>query len=700
MSKYWPATDLTGGGFGALDNIDGALLVDGDAALVIVPGGKVYFYSLDANSGAAESSPNIIAPDLNPGTKRWLISELNLGFINHLSLKANPTGVPTAEGTLFHDAATKMLAYKSDIAASTLNIGLEDWTRVRNETGSLIEDGTSVFGAGVVISPDTGEPTFLIVPALAVPGQVAIPGIVTSDILDDGEGFAVTRGDVRDYDTSAFEPLQFLYLSATTAGALTVVPPTPPNYAIPVGYVKTKDASGRIYIFSDNPIALVNATDAAVASGDPTGFHDNANIVQEYDPVARTITLTGDLKYSWRGQVKELTSPWTSDPHPVGLDVGYFLYSTDGKNFTWATTPWSFSDVWIAFAWHGTLDKFAINETHGLMPWQAHQEFHQVNGTYRTAGGTLGDYVLDSTVAAERRPTVAEMTVKDEDLTTINPALTSSLYTQELLTGAGLVGFAVDAADIVPLNGAIPYFNEFVSPNWVQTPMANNSYMSVWLVGAPASADSDSQDYRYLWKQGQTSGTLIGQQNLVPADLSLGNFTDLFTEFIFTAKVIIRFTSGNWIIVEVEDLTGTRASSVSSPSGNFLSVVATDDTLTGNGTASDPLGVLSSKANLTPANGETATLDIAANYDYTITPSGSSFTFELDNIPASGIAWSETFYAIDWDGVTVTLPANSVTSGGSGLSFTSGGGKDRIVVRGNSGPSGEKEFYNLPGDMQ
>ena len=106
------------------------------------------------------------------------------------------------------------------------------------------------------------------------------------------------------------------------------------------------------------------------------------------------------------------------------------------------------------------------------------------------------------------------------------------------------------------------------------------------------------------------------------------------------------------------------------------------------------------KTSLTPADTATATVDVSTSYDYTITPSGASFTLALTNIPANGKAWSVTIYAIDWDGVTATLPSGSVTSGGSGLSFTSGGGKDRLVIRGNSGPSGEKEFYNLPGDMQ
>jgi hypothetical protein len=266
----------------------------------------------------------------------------------------------------------------------------------------------------------------------------------------------------------------------------------------------------------------------------------------------------------------------------------------------------------------------------------------------------------------------------------------------------------------VALNGAIPFFNEFVSPNWVQTPMSNNTYMSVWLVGVPATADSDSQDFRYMWIQGQTAGSLSSQVALFPEDLALGNLAALFTEFVFSAKIILRYTGGNWHIAVVEDLTGTRARTTGSPSGNYLTEVTHDETLTGGGTATSLLSVVFNlftklagflnyfavKTSLTPADATTATVDVSTAYDYTITPSGAAFTLALDNIPATGTAWSVTIYAVDWDGVTVTLPAGSVTPGGSGLSFTSGGGKDRLIVRGNSGPSGEKEFYNLPGDMQ
>ena len=86
-NNFYGAILLTGGATGALDAIDGAGLVDLDSAIVQTDG-NVYFYSLDAISGAAESSPDIISPDTNAGTKRWVLQNVGGGYIRLHDLKA------------------------------------------------------------------------------------------------------------------------------------------------------------------------------------------------------------------------------------------------------------------------------------------------------------------------------------------------------------------------------------------------------------------------------------------------------------------------------------------------------------------------------------------------------------------------------------------------------------------------------------
>ncbi len=73
MANYiYGAIAVTGGGTGALDAIDGNNVSDLDSAIVFA-GTDIYIYQLDGDSGAAESAPEVVAPDSNPGDKRWIL---------------------------------------------------------------------------------------------------------------------------------------------------------------------------------------------------------------------------------------------------------------------------------------------------------------------------------------------------------------------------------------------------------------------------------------------------------------------------------------------------------------------------------------------------------------------------------------------------------------------------------------------------
>ena len=75
MAKmYFRWNSVTGGGSGDLDGIDGAILSDRDGAIVFNQSdGLTYFYVLDVDSGATESPPDIVKPDINADNKRWIL---------------------------------------------------------------------------------------------------------------------------------------------------------------------------------------------------------------------------------------------------------------------------------------------------------------------------------------------------------------------------------------------------------------------------------------------------------------------------------------------------------------------------------------------------------------------------------------------------------------------------------------------------
>ncbi len=78
-NTVYAATSLTGGGPGALDAINGGILGNSDSAIVIDYSELiVYVYTLDETSGLPESPPDIIAPDTNPASKRWILTKSGL----------------------------------------------------------------------------------------------------------------------------------------------------------------------------------------------------------------------------------------------------------------------------------------------------------------------------------------------------------------------------------------------------------------------------------------------------------------------------------------------------------------------------------------------------------------------------------------------------------------------------------------------
>ena len=93
-------TALLGGTTNAIDGIDGADLLDGDFAFATISN-VLYHYVLDDDSAAAESSPDIIEPDQNPGDKRWILQDTVIGATGSgAPVRAtSPTLVTPALGT-------------------------------------------------------------------------------------------------------------------------------------------------------------------------------------------------------------------------------------------------------------------------------------------------------------------------------------------------------------------------------------------------------------------------------------------------------------------------------------------------------------------------------------------------------------------------------------------------------------------------
>jgi hypothetical protein len=201
----------------------------------------------------------------------------------------------------------------------TQQIGQETYARVKNETGSTIPNGTAVGFVGA--SPNS----LSVAPYLAngVQPSLYILGIMTHDLPDSGEkGYCTTWGFVRDLDTSAFSVGDILYVSPSTAGALTNVKPTAPNNVIPIAAVVISDATAGV-IFVRPTIQQMQyygvfskTTDQTPASSDTAyaltfDATDLSNGVEIGTPTSRIVVPQSGL-YNFNATV-QITSGNSSD---------------------------------------------------------------------------------------------------------------------------------------------------------------------------------------------------------------------------------------------------------------------------------------------------------------------------------------------------------------------------------------------------
>lgn len=278
---------------------------------------------------------------------------------------------------------------------------------------------------------------------------------------------------------------------------------------------------------------------------DPSGFLLGADMLIELDVLNRTITCTGNLTYYWRGVVKTLTSPWTSDPFDEGDGI-YYLYSTDGETFTWSTIPFEFYYIQLAIVLVKDGVVIGLRESHGTQPFQTHENEHRNIGTYRLSGGIAqaGTFNYNSANNADTKPGFTSAVIKDEDLSTTITALPSGTYTKVYVNADGELAFVTDAVFPFTVNTSYIQVNNVTTGAF--TDGVNNRYYNIYQILVPTMADADSTKYRMLFLQPQnTFTTLAAAQAEDTRGLSLGDLANLLPEFCIFTRITYVTASGD-----------------------------------------------------------------------------------------------------------------------------------------------------------
>jgi len=141
---------------------------------------------------------------------------------------------------------TKTLAIDTELSGFQVEVGHQNVIRVRNNTGATILRGRATY-----ISGSSGNRPLIYTSSYEIdPTSAGTVGLVAADISDNGNGYVISNGLIRDVNTTAFTAGAVLYLSSS--GQLSTTVPVAPLHAVRMGKVITSAVAGIIHVDVDN----------------------------------------------------------------------------------------------------------------------------------------------------------------------------------------------------------------------------------------------------------------------------------------------------------------------------------------------------------------------------------------------------------------------------------------------------------------
>lgn len=196
-----------------------------------------------------------------------------------------------SEGLVYYDDDKKSLSYYNDQDDVTLNIGQELFSRVKNVTGGAITNGQVVYAFG-----SSGDnPAVKLAKADSLTTLYGIAIVTQASISDNSVGYVTVFGRVHDIDTSAWAAGDRIFVDPSTAGDLTNVKPSHPNFSMRVGWVVRSHATeGIVFIDPDREVGNFTDTSVLFANGNGELAEDNAGI--NFDDATDILTIAGQLR--------------------------------------------------------------------------------------------------------------------------------------------------------------------------------------------------------------------------------------------------------------------------------------------------------------------------------------------------------------------------------------------------------------------
>ena len=220
----------------------------------------------------------------------------NIINANSLGLDTTPATVPTTVGTMSWDDGDGVPIVALKGGNVNLQVGTQELARVYNDSGTTLTKGQAVY-----ISGSQGNRVAVKLARADVEAtSFGTIGLVAETMTSGAEGFIIVSGALYKLNTTGLIAGATVYLSPTTAGALTTTKPQAPQQLVVLGWVERVDnIVGSIYVKIDNGYELDELHDVQITSPQsgnvliydatttPTGVWKNANLT---DGTGITIT--------------------------------------------------------------------------------------------------------------------------------------------------------------------------------------------------------------------------------------------------------------------------------------------------------------------------------------------------------------------------------------------------------------------------
>lgn len=188
--------------------------------------------------------------------------------VNYIDFNTGSATPPYKSGRVFWDNTEGALSIYNAESDVTLQVGQENWTRVFNDTGVTIPNGTPVRITGT----HGDHPKIVLAQSIQVSGSSnlvnQVLGLTTHAIEDGTYGYVTTQGLVRGINTSAYTDGDTLYISSS-AGKMTSAVPDAPYEIIPIGQVvkASPGESGIIYVAVQQPLDFTDLSSVYLGGG-------------------------------------------------------------------------------------------------------------------------------------------------------------------------------------------------------------------------------------------------------------------------------------------------------------------------------------------------------------------------------------------------------------------------------------------------